>query len=128
MNLDVNVRYTARPPMMMFQFGAVIVEVHDGWTVTKIPGLDNLTARWDEQPGQAETAARIGCSVRQMNIDHDLLHSYLAEQLGLPASPALINAAGGSVTEAAVEADEEAVLALQKLLYAVGKNAFDLIG
>jgi len=108
-----------------FLFGAVIVEVHNGWTVTRIPGFPDIVGRWDEQPGQAETAKTLGVDVRKMNADHDLLHSAFAHMTGLDASMALLAAAGAPVNPDVAAAEEAAVLALQKFLYAYGLNVFE---
>lgn len=119
----------ARAPLQIYAFGAVVVEMHAGWTVTRIPGSKPLFAPWAEQPGQAETAAKIGApSVEAMNEDHDLLHSIMAHKAGMEFSVALAYAAGGYEIAADVVArEEEMVLAIQAWLYAWHKRPEDLL-
>lgn len=72
------------------------------------------------QPGQAKTAASIGySSAEAMNREHDLAHSLLAHWLGLDYSPTLHAVANGQ-RSAIWEAEESAVLALQRFARAAG--------
>lgn len=105
---------------MRYRFGRVLVELHDGWTVTKLPNGREVHALHAEQPGQAATAARLGCSVEDMNRTHDLIHSLLAHALGLECSPALGAVAASLPSTALHAAEEEAVLAVQRFAFMAG--------
>lgn len=98
--------------MRRLQIGSTAVTIGDGETVTLFADGLTLSASHDEQPGQLETAERLGVSVAQMNAEHDLVHSMLAQWLGLPHSPTLYGVATKNYF-AAHSVEEQAVLGIQ---------------
>ena len=100
--------------------GDVTVDMGDAYTVTTFPDGLQLVAMHSEQPGQAETAARLGYpNADAMNREHDAFHSLLAHWLGLPCSPTLHAAASGRRYPHWRE-EEDAVLAVQRFALAAG--------
>jgi hypothetical protein len=107
--------------MIALQLGAVAVEIHDGWTVTRFSDGQEVHALHREQPGQADLAARLGYgTAAAMNREHDLAHSILAHALGLPHSHTLHDVAHGRPASDLHAIEEEAVLALQRFARAAG--------
>ncbi len=102
-----------------FAIAACVVFRDESGTMTMFP--DGLTVHADhaEQPGQAETAARMGLTVSEMNRTHDLIHAMLAEFLGLPHSPTIRGLATGRHWPHH-KAEEAAVLAVQAYAKAAG--------
>jgi hypothetical protein len=100
--------------MQTFRFGAVQVDIRDGFTVTSFDDGGKVWALHAEQPGQRQTAQHIGCSVEEMNQTHDLVHSMLAQMLGLDYSPALYAVAHGQKSIELHDAEEDAVKAIQR--------------
>ena len=73
-----------------FRFGEVTVTITDGLTITRMRDGAIVPATHDEQEGQAELAAELGyADAREMNREHDAIHSLLSHLLGLDASPTL---------------------------------------
>lgn len=106
--------------MCCFRFGTNAVEVHDGYTVTKLADGREVHARHDEQPGQSDLARDLGyASAEAMNRHHDLMHTLLCHWLGLPHSITLRAVADGMEFEHWRE-EEAAVLAIQSFANRVG--------
>jgi hypothetical protein len=57
-----------------------------------------------------------GADTARMNREHDPLHSWLAEKLGLPHSPVLWAVAHGTLAQGDFGAEEALTLAFQRLL------------
>jgi hypothetical protein len=107
--------------MQSIALGAVAVEIHDGWTVTRFSDGQEVHALHGEQPGQADLAVRLGYrAAAAMNREHDLGHSILAHALRLPHSPTLHDVAHGRPATDLHAIEEEAVLALQRFARAAG--------
>lgn len=92
------------------------------WVVTRLPGGAEIHAHPDGTPEQAATAHALGygADVAALTRDHDVLHAALAAWLGLPASYALRQTAGGDVSADLAAAEEAAVLALQRFIRLAG--------
>lgn len=105
--------------------GSSVVSVSRGWTETTFSDGSSLSARHDEQPGQRQTAAELGCSVERMNREHDLTHSLLAAWLGLGQSPTLYGVAVGEKYPLH-DLEEAAVLAIQRFAIAAGVDLLAL--
>jgi hypothetical protein len=90
------------------------------WVETDIPGLETLYAC--PMAEQREAADDLGYDgdVDGLTRDHDFLHAWLADVLGLPASYSLTAAAGGTVDQAVAAAEEAAVMALQRFARLAG--------
>jgi hypothetical protein len=75
-------------------------------------------ALFDYSPASCVFARSLGyISTWQMHADHDLLHTFLAQEQGLPYSPTLAHVAGVDYTpDADREAEEGRVLAFQRYL------------
>ena len=107
--------------------GAVKVEIRDGYTLTTFPDGKTVNALHAEQPGQRETAGRLGFATAwEMNVSHDLAHSMLARWLGLPHSPTLHAVAHGDKAPKVWRREEQAVLALQAYAKALGVDLVKL--
>lgn len=87
--------------------------------ITTLPDGKEIVASLEEQPGQAETAKLVGCTVRELNETHDAFHTLIAVALGLRYSPALWAAAHNEETTELHGIEEEAVLALQRYYFAL---------
>lgn len=88
---------------------------------TDLPGHSTLHAA--PRQDQHETAERLGYGgdIAALTRDHDPLHAWLADQLGLPASFSLREAAGEKLDRPELAwMEEEAVLALQRLIRSAG--------
>lgn len=108
-----------------FRLGGALVEVGDKEVITTFADGASVTAAIDEQPGQAELAARLGMTVESMNRSHDLAHSVLAVIMGLDVSPTLWAVAHGR-TWPGWWREEAAVLELQGLANALGVTMIEL--
>lgn len=109
---------------MIIHLHPTIVRIGEHETTTYMAGY-KVVALHAEQPGQAETAQRIGApSVREMNRTHDLVHSLVARALGLDYSPTLLAVAKGEVYPY-WEAEEAAVLAVQAWAFAADIDLTD---
>lgn len=107
--------------MCTYRFGDVLVEVGDGYTVTRFPDGAEIHAAHAEQLGQQATAEAHGLDVQTMNEGHDLMHSVLAAMVGHRWSPALHAAATGQDIDPTLAGrEEQAVLSLQGWLHAAG--------
>jgi hypothetical protein len=83
------------------------------WVETDIPGLPTLHAC--PMVEQQETAAALGYDdVDALTRDHDFLHAWLADVLGLDASFSLTLSASGAADPDIAAAEEAAVMALQR--------------
>lgn len=97
----------------------------NGWVETIFSDQSRVTAAPHDTPAYYAQAAALGyegdseTAARAMNREHDPLHSFLAERLGLPCSPTLWAVAHGEELPAEVSGREEAmVLQFQALLNA----------
>jgi hypothetical protein len=97
------------------RLGQATVEMHDGWTLTTLPGGD-VPARAQDNDDYRERAAGLGygADTALMSREHEVMHSLLATWLGLPCSPTLQGVATGKYARHWCE-EEAAVLALQRL-------------
>lgn len=112
---------------MMIKLGSVTVETFDDYTVTRFADGLEVHAHHAEQPGQADTAARLGyAEAFAMNKEHDLAHALLAYWLGLPHSPTLRDVAEGKPANDLHYLEEEAVMALCRFSNAVGVSLLDV--
>lgn len=93
--------------------------IGDRWAVTTIPGLPAIHAH--PTPDQHETALDLGYpDAGAMTRDHDPCHAWLCDELGLSASIALTQTAGGNVDTELAALEEVAVMALQKFMRRAG--------
>lgn len=107
--------------MTVIRLGQNDIVISDGhYTVTRFADGSMAHANHEAQPGQTERAAELDYpSAEAMNREHDLAHSLLAHWLGLDYSPTLHAVANGQ-RSAIWEAEESAVLALQRFARAAG--------
>jgi hypothetical protein len=105
--------------------GNVDVEINGTFVITHFDDDRFVLADIDEQPGQAETAAAHGLTVKEMNLTHDLTHSLLAKWLGLPYSPTLRGVATRDIYPHHAE-EEAAVLAIQRFARLAGVSLLGL--
>ena len=113
-----------------FALGTTVVELYDGYTVTRFMDGTHLNARHDDcrNLGQATTAQELGYpSVPAMNRDHDLVHTLLPLWLGLAYSPTLWGIAHATPWPQHWR-EEIAVLGIQGLLVALGLDAATIAG
>lgn len=91
-----------------------VQRIYATWVETDIPGLPTLHAC--PMVEQEDTAAALGYTgdVDALTRDHDFLHAWLADVLGLDASFSLTLAAGGAVDPDIAAAEEAAVMAMQR--------------
>lgn len=97
------------------------IKVCNGYTQIVLPSGQTVCGLHAAQPGQEETAARIGCSVELMNKTHDVIHVLLAEMIGLEFSPLLQRVADGLPADELRDLEEDAVIAIQRFAQGVGK-------
>lgn len=97
------------------------IKIHNGYTEITLPSGQVVFGWHSEQAGQAETAARIGCSIELMNQTHDVVHVLLSEMIGLECSPLLQRVADGLPANELRDLEEDAVIAVQRFAHAVGK-------
>lgn len=88
------------------------------WVVTKLPNGTEVHAHPNHDPEDYEMAERLGYpNVDFMTLEHDPMHSIINEVLFRTPSPVLIGVASGKSPPSEVAAaEEEVVLAVQKLL------------
>lgn len=98
------------------------VVVGSQWAVTTLPTGAEIQAHPQGSVEQAATAERLGYGddVAAMTRDHDPLHVWLCDALGLPTSFALSEAAGQPIDAAVAALEERAVLAVQAFMRASG--------
>lgn len=117
--------------------GTRVLALDDGETRVTLPNGNVVSGSPQGEPetfdpGQLETAHRLGygADVRAMVRDHDPLHAALTDWLGMPVSYSLAEAAGcGEPADADLaEAEEHAVLAVQRLMRLSGRTIHDLLG
>lgn len=112
--------------MPVLKFGSVTVDIQDGLTVTTLPDGSRVTATHDEQEGQAALAAELGyAGAREMNREHDAIHSLLAHMLGLHASPTLSGVASKRYF-AGWREEEAAVFALARFAKVAGVDVMEV--
>lgn len=107
-------------PLQSLVLGRSILQIWPHGATTILPDGRELPAAPNDTPEYRATAARLGypqddAGCLQMCRDHEATHSAIAALLGLPASPALWNAALGRGPSALTGADEDAAMALQRL-------------
>ena len=110
-------------PRHLYTIGDTVIEIHDGWTMTRFDDGCEVHARHDDcqQRGQAKTAADLGYpDVATMSREHDLARALLAHWLGLAYSPVLSTVALAMPQREDWWKEEAAVLALQR--YAVSQG------
>jgi hypothetical protein len=113
--------------MTKIAFNDVLVECHHNETITRFPDGTCCFADHAEQPGQRETAQRIGYAFAEdMNRDHDMAHSLLAFFLGLPHSPTLKDVSENRPASEIHYIEEQAILSLQAYANAMGIDLFDV--
>lgn len=93
--------------------------VGPSWVVTTLPGGQEVHAHPDA--ASAPMALRLGYAgdVEALTRDHDLIHSWLADELGLPQSISLAQTAGLDVPGDLAGLEEDAVLAVQRYICAL---------
>lgn len=109
--------------MEVYRYGEVIVEIDDDRqrVVTRFPDGESLvTANRDDQDAMAASLGYEG--PWELNRMHDPMHSWLADQLGLPYSPTLHGVARSAPASTELATSEEAaVLALQRYVNALSR-------
>lgn len=88
------------------------------WIVTKLPNGTEVHAHPNHSSEDYATAEKLGYpNVDAMTLEHDPMHSIINEILFRSPSPVLIGVAGGGNPPSEVAAaEEDVVLAVQKLL------------
>jgi len=104
----------------IYRLGSTTVNATDAGTAIAIDDVGAVYASLDEQPGQAEIAAKIGMTPRAMNRGHDVAHVLLAHLLRQRHSPGLAVAARGERGRPVDGLEEAAVLAIQAYAHAAG--------
>lgn len=101
--------------------GTAVCVLPTGSQIT-LPGGTVVDGSPHDTAAYAETAQRLGYADDRMAMcqDHDPLHALLCDWLGLPDSPALRVAAGIEQASAMSEAEETAVLAVQRFMRLAG--------
>ena len=97
------------------------------WVETELPGLPLVVAV--PRPDQIRLCDELGYGddLEAMTWDHDFLHAWLADVLGLDVSFSLARAAGAAIAPPGIaEAEEAAVLALQRFVRLAGVKPHDL--
>jgi hypothetical protein len=96
------------PLRTILHTNGTVQRIHATWVETDIPGLPTLYAC--PMATQTATADRLGygADIDAMTRDHDFLHAWLADCLGLDASFSLVLAAGGLADPGIADAEEEA--------------------
>lgn len=103
----------------VFLIGRSLVLLFAGFTRTDFPDGSHVIALHDPQPGQEEMASRMGIRVRYMNRTHDVVHSLMADFLGLEYSPTLHMLATQQSDDDLMAKEEAMVLAVQEFAAAM---------
>lgn len=94
------------------------ITVGPSWVVTTLPNGMVVHAHTDES--SEHMAKELGYkTVEELTICHDILHSLLMDWLNMPYSYSLMNAAGCEVDQHISNYEEEAVLAIHRILNSV---------
>ena len=103
-------------------FGRTSCKIHQDLVETTLPGGEVVMAAPQRTYEQRLTANRLGYGedVEAMTRDHDPMHAWLCDALGLPHSTALMQTAGHNVDPTLAAIEEQAVLAVQALCVATG--------
>lgn len=88
--------------------------VGDGWAVTTLPNGREVHAHPNADSPRMARELGYGDDVAAMTREHDPLHAWLTDQLGMPHSVSLMGAAGCEVDAELATLEEEAVLAVQR--------------
>jgi hypothetical protein len=116
----------AAPLRTVVHANGTVQRIFATWVETEIPGLETLYACPMVEQRETADCLGYGDDVDALTRDHDFLHAWLADVLGLPASYALTAAAGGTVDPAIAEAEEAAVMALQRFTRLAGVDTATL--
>lgn len=116
----------AEPIRTVLHTNGTVQRIYPTWVETDIPGLQTLHACPMVEQGATAERLGYGGDIDAMTRDHDFLHCLLADSLGLDASFSLTLAAGGAADPALAEAEEDAVLALQRFAKLAGVKVEDL--
>jgi hypothetical protein len=100
----------------------LIIDTADGICRVTLPTGETVTAVPQRTQAQAATAQCLGYGddVEAMTEDHDATHCLLADFLSLPTSHALRAAAGLDHDEGLAAIEEQAVMAVQRLMRRAG--------
>lgn len=109
-------------PDRVLTIGLTTVELWPGVARTTLPdGAVVMAAPHDTDEYRSRAYdLGYGDDTARMAVEHDLAHVLVAELLGLPESPALRAAAGGSPPAWLTDREEHAVLALQLFANSAG--------
>jgi hypothetical protein len=99
-----------------------LIEVGKACCYVTLPSGHVIRAMPQNTPAQAATALCMGYGddVGAMTEDHDAMHAWLTDALGLSVSQSLRNAAGLSHDESLAFLEETAVMAVQTLMKRAG--------
>lgn len=114
------------PRAVAFPNGTVCI-IERAQVQTFIPGCRPIVAVPNGQPDQVRAALEhgYGRDLEALTRDHDPMHAWLADKLGLPYSPALYSVATGVPNDPTLAAAEEsAVLGLQRFTRLAGLDPF----
>lgn len=116
-------------PLIFPCTNGTLVEVHPTWVAIRLPDGTRVDAVPQKNAGQRVTSRRLGygTDVDAMTRDHDPLHALLTDWLGLPFSHALHQAAGLPFDRMLAQYEEDAVLAVQRLMRHARLSIQDLI-
>lgn len=99
----------------------VSVVIGPTWAVTTLPTGEEIHAHPEGSARQAATAEAMGYEdTAALTRDHDPLHAWLCDALGLPTSFSLSQAAGRPVDSDLAALEEKAVLAVQTFMRRAG--------
>lgn len=91
-----------------------VVKVGEDHVVTILPNGTEVTAIPNRESPKMAKRLGYGKDVNAMTRDHDPLHSWLCDRLGMPHSFSLMQAAGFDVNARLAGLEEDAVLSVQK--------------
>lgn len=105
-----------------YEYGNTTVRVFESHVETTLPDgqVVYATPMHDEESVARAHSLGYEGDVVAMTLDHDRLHAALSHALGLPESPALRAAASGGPSTMVTGAEEDMVLAAQRLMNLVG--------
>lgn len=114
-------------PECELTFGDALVQVWPDCVRTVFADCVEVVGAPQDNDAYRATAERLGYGADTLRLcrTHEVVHSWLASLLGLPESPALRGAANGSGPSLLTGAEEDAVMAVERLANLAG---VDLLG
>jgi hypothetical protein len=109
---------------VILRFGRCTVVIDGDSTLVTLPDGAEVPGDVHDTDECRETSRRLGYgdNVGRESVEHEACHVWLADLLGLLESPVMRAVASGKGNDALLEAEESAVMSLQRYANMVGVN------